>query len=128
MDYRPGQVAEILGVSVDTARRWIDAGRLPSRRAPDGRRVVDGAELAAYLVERGRTDRGTSTESARNRLTGIVTRVVKDGVAAQVELQAGPFRLVSLMTREAAEELGLAPGMPATAVVKATNVVVEVER
>ena len=124
MDYRPGQVAEILGISVDTARRWIDAGRIPSRRTPDGRRVVEGAELAAYLVETG-SGRVSSTESARNRLRGIVTRVVKDGVAAQVELQAGPFRLVSLMTREAAEELGLAPGMPATAVVKATNVVVE---
>ena len=117
-------MAEILGISVDTARRWIDAGRIPSRRTPDGRRMVEGEALAAYLLEVG-SGRVRSTESARNRLRGIVTRVVKDGVAAQVELQAGPFRLVSLMTREAAEELGLAPGMPATAVVKATNVVVE---
>ena len=125
MDYRPGQVAEILGTSVDTVRRWMDAGRIPSRRTGDGHRVVDGAELARYLVEAG-AGRAPSTESARNRMRGIVTRVVRDTVAAQVEIHAGPFRLVSLMTREAADELDLAPGMPATAVVKATNVVVEV--
>jgi molybdopterin-binding protein len=122
--YRIGEAADLLGVSVDTVRRWVDAGRLAAARDPQGHRVVDGADLAAFV----RADARPQVSSARNRLRGIVTAVVKDTVMAQVELQAGPFRIVSLMSREAADELGLAPGSVAVAVVKSTNVVVEVER
>jgi molybdopterin-binding protein len=127
-DFRMGQAAELLGVSVDTVRRWADDGRLPTRRTEGGQRVVDGPGLARLAQEVAETpDPGTiGGQSARNRFTGVVTRVVKDKVAAQVEMQAGPHRIVSLMTREAADELGLAPGVLAVAAVKATNVVVEV--
>jgi len=125
--YRIGQVAELLGVSVDTVRRWVDTGRLPAERTGGGRRLVDGAELAKFVTSNSEPHEpgGFRAQSARNHLTGIVTRVIKDGVAAQVEVQAGPFRLVSLMTREAAEELELAPGMVAVASVKSTSVVIE---
>jgi len=125
--YRPSEVAEQLGVSVDTVRRLADDGRLPSTRS-GGERVIDGRGLAAYLAEHGEIadDTPIVARSARNRFRGIVTRVVKDKVAAQVEVQAGPHRFVSLMTREAADELGLAPGMVAVASIKSTNVVVEV--
>jgi molybdopterin-binding protein len=127
MSYRLGQVAELLGVSVDTVRRWADAGRLGAQRTRGGQRVVDGAALAEFVTSLRHTpehDEGMA-QSARNRFTGIVTRVVKDQIVAQVEVQAGQHRVVSLMTREAADELGLAPGMLAVAAVKATNVVVE---
>jgi molybdopterin-binding protein len=126
--YRPGQAAELLGVSVDTVRRWADAGRLKTRRSRGGQRLIDGADLARFVVEHGGARAATSTiaQSARNRFPGIVVRVVKDKVTAQVELQAGPHRVVSLMTREAADDLGVVPGAMAVAVVKATNVVVEV--
>jgi molybdopterin-binding protein len=128
--YRPGEVAELLGVSVDTVRRWADSGRLRTQRADDGRRSVDGAELARFLEQQEHQERSADRgvvvgRSARNRLTGIVTRVVKDKVAAQVEIQAGRHRVVSLMTREAADELALEPGVLAVATIKATNVVVE---
>jgi molybdopterin-binding protein len=124
--YRIGQAASLLGVSVDTVRRWADAGDLPATRTTGGQRMVDGAALAALAVDNhARACRPASGQSARNRLAGIVTKVTKDEVMAQVELQAGPYRLVSLMTREAADELELAPGVLAAAVVKATNVVVE---
>ncbi len=127
--YRPGQVAEILGVSVDTVRRWADSGRLRTQRTEGGQRLIDGRDLARFLTANAPDeDEPAVLESARNRFTGIVTRVVKDKVMAQVELRAGPFRVVSLMTREAADELGLAPGVLAAASVKSTNVVVEVER
>jgi molybdopterin-binding protein len=118
----------MLGVSVDTVRRWADAGRLAMRRTAAGQRVVDGAELARFLVETA-PHLGPDVfvaQSARNRLPGIVTRVVRDRVVATVEMQAGPHRIVSLMTAEAVDELGLAPGMQAVAAVKATNVVIEV--
>ena len=121
---RMREAAELLGVSDDTVRRWAESGRLATAKDSAGRQVVDGADLAALaqsLAEEPRPNSG----SARNRLRGIVTRVVKDGVMAQVELQAGRYRLVSLMSREAADELGLEPGVIATAVVKSTNVVVE---
>jgi len=128
--YRPGQAAELLGVSVDTVRRWADTGKLPTRRSSGGQRVIDGADLARFLASVPPT---TEPEvivgrSARNRFPGIVTRVERDKVTAVVEIQAGRHRVVSLMTREAADELGLAPGDRAVAAVKATNVVVEVPR
>lgn len=125
--YRLGQVADLLGVSVDTVRRWVDTGRLPAERTGGGQRLVEGADLARFVttLAEPHEPEGYRAQSARNHLTGIVTRVVKDGVAAQVEIQAGPFRLVSLMTREAADELELAPGMLAVASVKSTNVVIE---
>ena len=127
-ELRIGQAAELLGVSADTVRRWADDGRLPTRRTTGGQRIVDGAALAALAVEQAKTPEAGAIvgQSARNRFTGIVTRVVKDKVAAQVEIQAGPHRVVSLMTREAADELGLEPGALAVAAVKATNVVIEV--
>lgn len=127
---RVAEAAALLGVSDDTLRRWADAGRITVHR--DGSRAtVEGGELAALASEIaaespiGRVAPHEGVSSARNRIRGIVTRVVRDGVMAQVDLQAGPFRIVSLMTREAADELGLEPGVVATASVKATNVVIE---
>ena len=124
---RVSEAAALVGVSDDTIRRWADTGRLQLTKADNGRLVVDGAELAALVRELATESplAPTSKASARNRLTGIVTGITKDTVMAQVELQAGPFRLVSLMSREAAAELGLEPGSLATAVVKSTNVIVE---
>ena len=121
-------MAELASVSVDTVRRWADAGRLPTRRTAGGQRVADGADVARLLRELAPSAGAppAAQESARNRFAGVVTRVVKDTVAAQVEVQAGPHRFVSLMTAEAADELGLAPGTMAVAAVKATNVVIEV--
>lgn len=126
--YRIGQAAELLGVSVDTMRRWADAGRVKVSRTEGGRRLIDGVDLAKLAIEvaEAAEPEHAATRSARNSFTGIITRVVKDKVAAQVELQAGPHRVVSLMTREAVDELDLKPGVLATAVVKATNVVIEI--
>ena len=126
--YRIAEAAALLGVSDDTVRRWIDSGRLPAHREGGGPAVVDGADLAAVATTlREPPDPGTTrSSSARNRLTGIVTRVVRDTVMAQVEIQAGPFRRVSLMSREAADELGLEIGVRAVATVKATQVSVDV--
>jgi molybdopterin-binding protein len=126
-EFRIGQAAELLGVSADTVRRWADEGRLGTRRTEGGHRVVDGAELAAFTESIAETpDPGAIVgQSARNRFTGLVTRVLKNDITAQVEIQAGPHRVVSLMTREAADELGLEPGVLAVAAVKATVVVVE---
>ena len=125
--YRMGQAAELLGVSVDTVRRWADAGRLGARRTEGGQRVIDGAALAEFMAGHWHLPEHEQViaQSARNRFQGIVTRVIKDEIVAKVELQAGPYRVVSLMTREAADELQLAPGVLAVAAVKATNVVVE---
>jgi molybdopterin-binding protein len=125
--YRIPEAAEILGVSDDTVRRWVDAGRLATQ-TEGGRAVVPGtalAELAVSLADSPDSVPRAGSVSARNRLPGIVTRVVKDTVMAQVELICGPYRLVSLMSSEAAEELGLEPGVRAIASVKSTNVVVE---
>ena len=125
--YRMGQAAELLGVSTDTVRRWADAGRLETTRTSGGRRMVEGKALADLAVTLAvDPDPGVVVSaSARNRFTGIVTGVVKDKVMAQVEMQAGPHRIVALLSREAVDELALAPGMLAVAAIKATNVVVE---
>jgi molybdopterin-binding protein len=127
-EYRIAEAADLLGVSDDTVRRWVDAGRVASTTS-GGRAVIAGAdlaELAASLVDDAERDRTRAgTVSARNRMTGIVTRVVTDTVMAQVEMVCGPYRLVSLMSAEAAHELGLAPGERAIASVKSTSVVVE---
>ena len=127
-EFKIGQAAELLGVSPDTVRRWADAGDLPTRRTEAGQRLVDGPALAAYVAEHAPPADASAIigQSARNRFAGLVTRVVRDTVVAQVEIQAGPHRIVSLMTREAADELGLEPGVIAIAAVKSTNVVVEV--
>ena len=118
----------MLGVSVDTVRRMVDAGRLVAVRTAGGQRLIEGESLAAAARPARPAAEGTARQSARNRFPGIVTRVIKDRVAAQVEIQAGPHRLVSLLTREAVDELDLKAGMPAIAVVKATNVQVELPR
>ena len=122
------EAAGLLGVSEDTVRRWAEAGRLETTRLPSGRQGVDGrvlAEAAVRLADAGEAG-SIVAQSARNRFRGIVTKVTRDGVMAQVELQAGPHRVVSLMSREAADELGLEPGVVAVAAVKSTNVVVEI--
>ncbi|MBW4716851.1 TOBE domain-containing protein [Saccharothrix obliqua] len=125
---RISEAASLLGVSDDTVRRWVDQGRLPSVRLDSGRKGVEGRELAEFAQRLAETPEPgvTVAASARNRMRGIVTRVVKDGVMAQVELQAGPFRVVSLMSREAAEDLGLEVGSVAVASIKSTHVVVEI--
>ena len=129
--FRIREAAELLGVSDDTVRRWADAGRFDTTADSSGRRSVDGADLARLAQELAsavdRADLGpVVSESARNRFQGLVTRVVRDTVMAQVEIQSGPHRVVSLMSREAADELGLEPGVLAIAAVKSTHVVVEV--
>lgn len=125
--YRPGQVAELLDVSVDTVRRWSDSGRLPTSRDAGGNRVIEGTDLATFLEEEARAPKAdvVVARSARNRFPGVVTRVVQDEVVAKVEMQAGSNRIVSLMTSEAVDELQLAPGVLAVASVKSTNVVIE---
>jgi molybdopterin-binding protein len=126
--YRIAEAAELLGVSDDTMRRWVDAGRISTTRQ-DGRTVVKGSDLASLAESLAdhpdREATRAASVSARNRIAGIVTRVVKDTVMAQVEMVCGPYRMVSLMSSEAAEELGLEPGVRAIASVKSTNVVVE---
>lgn len=118
--------AELLGVSDDTLRRWVDDGRLVAAPDASGRLVVDGVQLAALAQERAHAPAsGERQVSARNWLKGLVTRVVSDPVMSQVELQCGPFRIVSLLSTEAVRDLGLEPGTVAAASVKATNVVVE---
>jgi len=125
--YKPGQAAELLGVSTDTVRRWADEGRLATERGDGGHRVIEGRDLARLLVERSRqVEPDGMVQSARNRFTGVVLAVKRDTLTAIVEIQAGPHRIVSLMTREGADELGLEVGDLAVAAVKATNVVVEV--
>jgi molybdopterin-binding protein len=128
--FRIREAAELVGVSADTLRRRIDAGRLPAVRDEHGQWWIEGADLAAFVQAEARarhtgTDDRAEASSARNRLRGIVTAVVKDSVMAQVDIQAGPFRVVSLMSREAADELGLDVGSVAEAVIKSTTVVVE---
>lgn len=126
--YRITEAAELLGVSDDTMRRWVEAGRVAGESV-QGRTVIAGPALAALAQsladEPDRERTRASAVSARNRLTGIVTRVTKDTVMAQIDLICGPYRMVSLMSTEAADELGLEPGVRAIVSVKSTNVVVE---
>ncbi len=123
--YRLGPAAALLGVSDDTVRRWADAGRLPVGRDAEGRRVVEGADLAAFAVDLAGDPSGSQASSARNRFEGLVTRVVRGDVVSQVEVQSGPHRLVSVVTTESVDDLGLAPGVLAVASVKALQVMVE---
>lgn len=127
--FRIREAADLLGVSDDTLRRWADAGRVTTSQE-DGRRVIDGAQLAQFAQEVAASAGAGGThrivgESARNQFVGLVTNVVRDTVMAQVDIQAGPHRVVSLMSREAADELNLEPGVIAVASVKATSVVIE---
>jgi len=129
--FRVKEAASLLGISDDTLRRWADGGRIAVTADASGRLAVEGADLARLAQELaqpgGRGDgEPVVAHSVRNRFTGLVTRVVRDTVMAQVEIQAGPHRFVSLLSREAADELGLEPGMLAVAAVKATNVSVEI--
>src|SRR4249920_2475841 len=121
---RIGEAADALGISTDTLRRWIEDGRVAAERTSGGQRTVSREQVNRLLAERRRAggDRPIVAQSARNRFPGIVTNVKADSVAAVVEVQAGPHRLVSLMTAEAVDELGLAPGSKVVCVVKATNV------
>jgi molybdopterin-binding protein len=126
--YSMGRAARLLGVSADTVRRWADAGRLATHRDTAGRRQVAGPDLASFAVALAAEPDGDGEPpytSARNAFPGIITKVTAGDVAAQVEIQAGPHRLVSLLTREAVEELGLTVGMEAVARVKSTNVHVD---
>ena len=131
--YRIKEAASLLGVSTDTLRRWADAGRIGTTTDASGRMAVDGRALATLAQELAASadheqNRVVVAHSARNRFSGLISRVTRDTVMAQVEIQAGPHRFVSLLSREAADELGLEPGMLAVAAVKATNVSVEIPK
>lgn len=121
---RVGQAADLLGVSVDTIRRWEDQGRLQVERSEGGQRLVPMAEVRRLLDERPRKRHRIAATSARNQLEAVVTDVVADAAAATVEMQAGPYRLVALTTAESVRELGLSPGDRVLATVKATSVMV----
>jgi molybdopterin-binding protein len=127
-EMRIGEAAEALGVRVETLRRWEREGRLSTTRTSGGQRLVPAKEVARLLAERRAAKPEAVHTSRRNAFPGVVTKVTKDRVSALVEIQAGPHRVVSLITREAADELDLQPGMAATATVKATSVMVEVPR
>jgi molybdopterin-binding protein len=129
-EFRISEAAALLGVSDDTVRRWAEQGRIEVTRAANGMQVVSGTALLPLMEELASNGAlaqafPLARASARNRFVGLVTRVQHDGVMAQVDLQAGPFRIVSLMSREAADELGLEPGMLAAASAKATTVAIE---
>ena len=129
--FRIKEAADLIGVSDDTLRRWADGGRIETTTDASGRLAVEGVALARFACElaeggdRG-DDRAVVAHSARNRFSGLISRVVRDTVMAQVEIQSGPHRFVSLLSREAADELGLEPGVLAVAAIKATNVSVEI--
>ncbi len=122
--FRISKAAELLGVSDDTVRRWISAGQLSETKDDAGRSVIDGEQLAAFSQAQANQPETDSQVSARNELPGLVTRVISDKVMSQVEMQCGNFRITSLISTEAVEELGLAPGVMAIAQIKATNVVI----
>ena len=124
--YRIGQAAEAIGVRVETLRRWERDGKLTTVRTSGGQRLVPATEVSRLVAER-RAERAPATASRRNAFPGVITKVTRDKVSALVEIQAGPHRVVALITREAADELGLEPGKQAVATVKATSVMVEVD-
>jgi molybdopterin-binding protein len=129
--FRISEAAALLGVSYDTMRRWAESGRIEQTTDASGRLAVYGAALARFAQDRAENggypdDKVVTAQSVRNRFAGLVTKVVRDTVMAQVEIQAGPHRFVSLLSREAADELGLEPGVLAVAAVKSTNVSVEI--
>ena len=124
--YRIGEAAKLLGVRVETLRRWEREGALHVQRTSGGQRIVPQAEVARLLAERRSAEPSPAHSSRRNAFAGVITKVTRDEVSALVEIQAGPHRVVALITREAADELHLTPGMEATATVKATSVMVEV--
>ena len=124
--YRIGEAAEMLGVRVETIRRWERDGRISTSRTDGGQRRVPASEVARVLSERRNRPR-VKAGSVRNRFPGVVLEVKRDEVAATVELLAGPFRILALVTREAVDEMGLEPGMQAVATMKATNVMLEVD-
>jgi len=131
--FRIKEAADLIGVSDDTLRRWADGGRIETTTDASGRLAVDGVALARFACELAESNdtedsRAVIGHSMRNRFSGLVSRVVRDTVMAQVEVQAGPHRFVSLLSREAADELGLEPGMLAVAAVKATNVSIEIPK
>jgi molybdopterin-binding protein len=131
--FRIKEAASLLGVSTDTLRRWADAGRIDTTTDTSGRMAVEGTALAGLAQELAEAadherNRVILASSARNRFSGLISRITRDSVMAQVEIQAGPHRFVSLLSREAADELGLEPGMLAIAAVKATNVSVEIPK
>ena len=122
---RIGQVANLIAVSTDTVRTWIDEGKIPSSRTSGGHRIIKGADLAKFLTDSNNDPSITTHLSARNRFLGLVTKVKKDNVMAQIEIQAGGQTIVCLIPSEAAEAMKLKPGVIAAAVIKSTNVVVE---
>jgi molybdopterin-binding protein len=123
-DYRIGEAAAALGVRVETLRRWERDGKISTRRTAGGQRMVPASEVARLLADRSGRE-PIARASQRNRFAGIITEVKKDGLAATVEIQAGPNRILAFITREAADEMRLKPGMQAVAAVKATNVTIE---
>lgn len=128
--YRIAEAANLLGVSDDTLRRWAEHHRFEIARTPQGAAGIEGkalAELAVEVADLPREGGGSLSGSPRNRMRGIVTKVVRDTVMAQVEMCCGPYRIVSLISREAADDLGLEPGVVAMATIKSTNVAVEVD-
>lgn len=122
--YRIGEAADLLGVRVETLRRWERTGKLRTRRTEGGQRLVPASEVARLLAS-ARPDRPIASASQRNRFAGVITEVKRDKLAATVEIQAGPHRILAFITREAVDQMGLRPGMQAVAAVKATNVTVE---
>jgi molybdopterin-binding protein len=129
--FRIAEAAELLGVSDDTVRRWVESGQLPVERDRSRRMVIDGVALAAFIRGHAHAPPDPTSQvgrSARNRFVGLVTSVITDVVMTQIELQCGPHRVVSLISTEAARELGLAPGSLAVAVVKSTQVIVETSK
>jgi len=125
--YRIGEAARLLGVRVETLRRWERDGKIRTSRTAGGQREVPAEEVARLLAERRATQPAPAHTSRRNAFPGVITKVTRDKISALVEIQAGPHRVVSLITREAADELGLKQGMEAVATVKATSVMVEVQ-
>jgi molybdopterin-binding protein len=126
--YRIGEAARVLGVRVETLRRWERDGELTTERSSGGQRLVPASEVARLLAARRADKPSPVVASRRNAFPGVVTKVTRDKVSTLVEIQAGPHRVVSLITREAADELGLKPGMEVVATVKATSVMVEVAK